>query len=128
MNRRSRSRFPGLDKSVNLRIRHEVMDQDYLQKLSESEKEWLSNFMREYVSADFNHPGKILNRKKKQKKAIYDSNNSRNRDLYSLTNNIGMLKEEKEIRKVVNKVQNQNIMEDVLIELLDNFNATKPKV
>ncbi len=32
------SRFPGLDRNVNLKIRHELMDQDYIYKLSEIDK------------------------------------------------------------------------------------------
>lgn len=35
--RHSRSKFPGLDKSVNLKIRQDLLDQDYLDKLSEKE-------------------------------------------------------------------------------------------
>lgn len=37
-NKRSRSKFPGLDPSVNLKVRQELIDQDYIDKLSEEDK------------------------------------------------------------------------------------------
>lgn len=35
---RGNTKYPGLDKKVNLKIRHELMDQDYISKLSPEEK------------------------------------------------------------------------------------------
>lgn len=92
MTKRKRTKFAGLDKSVNLKIRHELLDFDYLNKLNDKEKEFLSNFMREWASADFNHPGKRINKSKKSVKAIYDANNARNRDAFAVTKSNGMLK------------------------------------
>lgn len=34
----SRSAYPGLDKGVNLKIRHEALEIDYVDKLSHEEK------------------------------------------------------------------------------------------
>lgn len=139
--RMSKTKYPGLDKSVNLKIRHELIDFDYLHKLSEKDKLWLSTFMREYVSADFRHLGKKLNKGKKVVKAIYDANNARNRDSFSVTKSNGMLKgmngsdlgrednknTGKELGMSSSKTTLANPTEDALIEVLDFINSNKLK-
>ena len=37
-NRRNAAKYPGLDKNVNLKIRADLLDQDYINKLSPEEK------------------------------------------------------------------------------------------
>lgn len=77
--KRERVKYPGLVKGVNSKARHEYMDFDYLGKLNSEEKQWLSNFMEEYMSGNFKHQGDTLHKTKEQKKACYDRNNARNR-------------------------------------------------
>jgi hypothetical protein len=38
MAKKRNSKYPGLDIKVNLKIRHELMDADYLDQLNETEK------------------------------------------------------------------------------------------
>lgn len=38
MNKRDLTQYPGLDKAVNFRIRQDLIDQDYIDKLSPEEK------------------------------------------------------------------------------------------
>lgn len=38
MSKKRNSKYPGLDTNVNLRNRRELMDEDYIHKLSETEK------------------------------------------------------------------------------------------
>lgn len=38
MTRRSKTRYPGFDKGTSLKVRQELLDQDYIEKLSETEK------------------------------------------------------------------------------------------
>lgn len=59
--------------------RSEELYVDYLDKLSEEEKDWLNRFNEEYVNANFKHGGKVLHKTKAQKREIYAKNNSRNR-------------------------------------------------
>ncbi len=81
-NRRSKVKYPALDPEFNLKSRSELIEADYINKLSEEEKEWLNRFNEEYVNASFNkNPKKNLHKSKKLKKDCYDRNNSRNRDI-----------------------------------------------
>lgn len=99
MSRRKRSKFPGLSKKYNTKVRQELIDYDYLGKLSEEEKEWLNKFSEEYNSGSFkkteagNYSTKNLHRSKKLRKDCYDRTNSRNRDVFSITKANDMLKD-----------------------------------
>lgn len=63
--RRSEAEFPALDPKLNLKTRYEILDYDYLDKLSQEEKQWLNNFSAEYVNADFKTNKKRIHRKRK---------------------------------------------------------------
>lgn len=77
------SKYPALDPSLNLKSRTELLDYDYLHKLSEKDLEWLNKFTEEYVNAniDTDKPRKNLHKNKSLRKDCYDRNNSRNRDV-----------------------------------------------
>lgn len=81
--RRSQKDYPALDPKFNLKIRQDLIDYDYVSKLSDEEKRFLNAFTEEYVNANFNHKHKKLHRSKRLKKDCYDRNNSRNRDIMS---------------------------------------------
>jgi len=83
-NKRSRKKFAALEPTLNLKTRYEELtDFDYIDKLNDKEKDWLNRFLEEEVNANFNHGGKILNKKKEDRKRCYDKNNARNRDVMS---------------------------------------------
>lgn len=52
-NRRSQSKYPALDPKLNLKTRADLLDYDYIDQLSEKDKQWLNDFSNEYVNADF---------------------------------------------------------------------------
>jgi hypothetical protein len=84
-NRRSKAKYPALDPEFNLKIRADAIDYDYVHKLNDKEKEFLNKFTEEYVNASFKKDKrKNLHKTKEQVKAIYDSNNARNRDVWSI--------------------------------------------
>lgn len=72
-----------MDPGLNLKSRTELLDYDYLHKLSEEELIWLNKFTEEYVNASFdtNKPRNNLHRTKAARKDCYDRNNARNRDV-----------------------------------------------
>jgi hypothetical protein len=80
-NRRSKAKYPALYPEYNLKTRTDLIEIDYLDQLTDAEKDWLNRFNEEYVNANFNHKGKLVQRKKAHRKDSYDRNNARNRDI-----------------------------------------------
>jgi hypothetical protein len=96
MSKRSKNKYPNLQKNLNLKRRQELIDFDYIDELNEEEKEWLNKFMGEYMGASFprqvvkKKDGTVYKRyspnnlhKREDRLDIYDRNNARNRDIYS---------------------------------------------
>lgn len=88
--KRSAARYPALRPELNPRTRYELLDYDYLDKLDESEMQWLQDFTEEYTHANFNHPGRRIHKGKKYKKDCYDRNNARNRCMWSRAKAAGL--------------------------------------
>lgn len=89
--KRSREKYPGLVKNLNTKVRQELIDHDYIDKLNHKEKEFLSNFNEEYVGANFNHKGRKLHRSAESRRQCYNRNNARNRDIHSISSVTGAL-------------------------------------
>jgi hypothetical protein len=70
--------------SYNLLRRRETIDFDYLDKLNESELDFLNAFMEEENNANLTHKGQKFNVTPDERKRIWKKNNSRNFDIYSL--------------------------------------------
>jgi beta-glucosidase/6-phospho-beta-glucosidase/beta-galactosidase len=122
--RRSKHKYPGLMKQYTSKIRREYLDQDYIDKLSDEEKKWLSNFNEEWLGANFNHDGKVLHRTKEEKREIYNRNNARNRDLISQMNAQNKLVATDKVKEMLEKEElhqhvNPESVEDALIMLID---------
>lgn len=136
-------KYPGLTSRGDLKIRHELYDQDYIDKLSDKEKEWLSNFNLEYNSANFDHEGKRIHKEKLRtrkvkstgksrvvdvgKKDSFDRNNLRNNDVFAIVKANHMFRDLSQADKqnVVARETTVNNTEDAIIEVLDEFNAAK---
>lgn len=80
------------------RVRAEVIDYDYVDKLSQAEKEWLGKFTDEYAGASFEFSkttGKLkkdtIHKTMEQVKACRDANNWRNNDVYGANRANGLL-------------------------------------
>lgn len=68
-----------------------MVDQDYSDKLSPEEKEFLGRFNQEYYRNRFESSEKDLHSTPEQKKSCYSNENARNRDLYAIKNTGGMV-------------------------------------
>ncbi len=127
-NRRSQHPYPNLEPKLNLKVRQELVDYDYIDKLSPEEKEWLNKFTGEYIGASFkkteggNYSSTNLHTGKKGRKDCYDRNNWRNNDVYSISKSSDMLKDETKLidhLETISNVRSGGMVEDQIITLLD---------
>ena len=88
-NRRSKEQYPALKQNLNLKTRYELVDYDYIDQLSEKEKDWLNRFTEEYTHAKYDHEGPKIQKKKKYELESYDRNNARNRCILTLAKAMG---------------------------------------
>lgn len=132
-NKRSKSKHPNLTPNLNLKVRQELVDYDYLDKLSDAEKDWLNQFTGEYVGASFkktkagNYSGKNLHKGKKMRKDCYDRNNWRNNDVYSVTKANDMLKDEEARKDFLEAVSSSITTKDVEDNLINKIDGTSEK-
>lgn len=126
-------KYPGLEPKVNPRIRRDYSDQDYIEGLSDKEKDWLNRFNEEWVHANFNHKGKRIHPLKQKTKTIKKtgkkravdvykqkcehSNNARNRDAFAISKASNILESFKPVEK--DAVSSKDEYEDKIIEMLD---------
>lgn len=83
-NKRNADKFAALKPHLNLKSRSELLDYDYLDKLSDKERLWLARFTDETIHAKFDHTGPKIYKTKKAKRQIYGTNNARNRDVLTM--------------------------------------------
>lgn len=101
---------------MNLKTRYDLYDQDYINKLSPSERDWLNKFNKEYVSGtlDRENPNKNLHNSKELIKDCDDRNNSRNRDVLTRAKASHQLDDYEEL---IEKTTSNNYEEDIIQEL-----------
>lgn len=132
-------KYPGLEPKVNPRIRRDYSDQDYINDLSDKEKDWLNRFNEEWVHANFNHNGKRIHPLKQKTKTIKKNgkkrsvdvykqkcehnNNARNRDAFAISKASNIL----EAFKPIEKASAKDEYEDKLIEMIDAENGIEKK-
>jgi len=120
--RRSRVKYPGLVKGVNSKLRHEYMDEDYIDKLNDEEKQWLSNFNEEWLSGNFSHKGEIFHKTVQEKRDCYNRNNARNRDIQAIAKATGRIVDYESAREMLEGLKYNNYtysFEDFMVEYLD---------
>lgn len=130
--KRSELKFPSLNPRYNNRIRQEYQDYDYVDQLSNEEKQFLEDFNKEYYQASVGKQKDegINNRFTKGREAVkeaQDNNNHRNNDTYGIIRNkvsatklldyhgITNMVEE----KYANEVDPENI-ENAIIDYMDS--------
>lgn len=116
--RRSKQEYPDLDPKYNLKTRADLLDQDYLHRLSPKEMAWLNKFNKEEISASFDakNPNKNLNKSKRARKRCYDSNNARNRDILTRAKAANQLDD----YETLIEEKSHDSYEDYLIDSMDS--------
>ena len=119
--KRARTKNPALRPELNLRTRYELIDYDYVTKLSEEDKDWLNKFTEEYVNANLNREdlSKNFHNTKELKQDCDRRNNARNRDLLTKSKASGSYISFDEM--VLNKKTILIDLENKLFSVLNNF-------
>jgi hypothetical protein len=127
--KRSKSKYPGLDKKLTTRIRREYADQDYIHLLNDEQKTWLSKFNEEELNTAFKNDGTDFNKTKEERKKIYDRNNTQNRCLLgnlrnkaNTTNNHKLVNYDNVISDIEDEMSrgiNPSQLEDAYVEYLE---------
>lgn len=86
---RETHQFPALNKRFFSKVKQEFHDIDYVHLLNEKEKSILNSFLEETLGARFNHEGKKIYKSKAKKLEIFNQNNARQRDIYSIAKSSG---------------------------------------
>lgn len=122
-NRRAQAKYPALEKKFNLPSRQELLDFDYLHKLNDREKAFLNKFVEEEINASFRHKNP-LNKSKKARKACYDRNNARNRDILIKNKILGNVEDISTVKEVsqLNPEELMIGLEEKELEDLKNLN------
>jgi hypothetical protein len=127
--RRKHVKNASLIKKYNPRVRHEILDYDYLDQLSEEELAWLNKFTNEYVNAAVKADDEeLIHDYEKHRKFIFDANNHRNTDLYGRAKyqvkdkNTGTVYKLVDYHAVVSKIEELSAIEveDSYIDYLDH--------
>lgn len=128
--KRSKEKYPALKPKVNSRVRQEYNDYDYIDQLSDEEKQWLNDFTEEYSNAAVGKQSEAdknrFHNTPELVKDCTDRNNSRNRCFYGIQRNrVGatkMLNYEDAsalIEQEANKDVDYESVEDAFIDYLD---------
>lgn len=76
-----RQDYPALNVAYQVANRRELIDYDYVDKLTDEEKKFLNNFTSEYYISNFEHDGEQL---LEDRKEAYTMNNKRNVDAFAV--------------------------------------------
>lgn len=124
-NKRSRTKYPALKPELNLKSRYELIDYDYVDKLSDDNKAWLNKFTEEYVNAslDSENLKNNFHYTDDLKKDCYRRNNARNRDILTRAKASGTFISTDELieKKKVIKIESES---DLFKETTNNIEYT----
>lgn len=121
--KRSKTKYPGLKKELYSKIKQQYFDIDYVNSLSEDEKQWLNDFMNEYYGANLNESKERMHNTDVLRKDVFDRNNARNRDIYNVARTGGRLDSLDEA--LLNQLEESEIdeeFEDRIINRIDDKN------
>lgn len=131
--KRDSEKYPALNPRLNSKTKQSYIDYDYVDKLSEKDKDWLNRFSGEYYSGNFKKEvgsvrgdGKYLSdaihsTDAATRKDCYDRNNWNNADFMSVAKAKGEAMLTEKLEEIVddNTYAELNDFETVMIHLLD---------
>lgn len=117
--KRDRELYSALNPSLNLKTKYEEIAVDYLNKLSQEEKEWLNKFNEEYVNAtlDRKNLDNNIHNTKPLKQSVDKRNNERKECFYTREKASGNLRY---ISDFKGEIANKMNYEDYLIDKIDD--------
>lgn len=123
---REKTKFRALTKGVNLKSRGELIDYDYVSKLSLEEKQWLNDFTEGWINADFrsDETKKVFENHEHIRKEAYRRNNYRNLDLYTKKKPAGGLISLEEYRSTMGNKASDDPSPEELIDMKREKDAT----
>ena len=123
--KRARTKYPALKPELNLKSRYELIDYDYVDKLSEGDKAWLNKFTEEYVNAslDSENLENNFHCTDELKKDCYRRNNARNRDILTRAKASGTYISTDELLET-KKVVKIELQSELFKEPANNFEHT----
>lgn len=130
---RHREKYPTFNVKRQVSNRRELLEADYIDKLSDKEKDWLNRFNEEFVIANFNHKGKLIDGSKKARKKSYDANNARNRCQYTKAKVTGLLNNaptEAYLKSYIDKNVGDvyETIEDAIVDAIDKSKKLRKKL
>jgi hypothetical protein len=127
--KRDLDKYPALNPRLNARTRFEVLDMDYLRKLSDEELKFMNQFMAEYVSGSFKkddtgeYSKDNLHKTEEERRECYTRNNVRNRCGLTVSNATGQTYRADDILEFLDGVNtegsefsNYNIVSDMIVD------------
>lgn len=127
--KRDLEKYPALNPRLNAKTRFEVLDMDYLKKLSTEELEYLNKFMAEYVSGAFKkddtggYSSENLHRTQEERRECYTRNNTRNRCALTISNATGQTLRSDDIIDILDSIteeesfrKNDNILSETVMD------------
>jgi hypothetical protein len=127
--KRDLDKYPALNPRLNARTRFEVLDMDYLKKLSDEELKFMNQFMAEYVSGSFKkdengeYSKDNLHKTEEERRECYTRNNVRNRCGLTVSNATGQTYRADDILDFLDglstdgsEFSNYNIISDLIVD------------
>lgn len=128
-------KYPSLNPRMNAKTRHDLLDADYLHKLSEDELEWYARFTAEWVSGAFEKDKKTddytennLHSNIDQKRELWRANNARNRCTFTINKATNHLVSYEDFVDKIEEIQSEtadNSFDDLMQKYLDNEEPIK---
>lgn len=116
--KRELDKYPALNPRLNARTRFEVLDMDYLKKLSDQDLAFMNQFMAEYVSGSFKkdetgeYSSENLHKTAEERRECYSRNNMRNRCGLTVSNATGQTYRCEDIAEFVDTLTDIDSMVD----------------